>query len=182
MRYEIYLRLSEGTDPPTEGRLQEIFLGQGLAPAKGALGEIDLGQGKLRAEAYKEGDGIDFSLPLDMPDSEGDRAVQIIINVKEELAANLFDPQLGSLVTRADTERILQSWRETHAFHFGVTKTPGLGAGTPHPSYGMPTRIKLVLILGIGILASVFLFRTCFNHWMEKQMTPPPPITSDPDS
>ena len=179
MRYEIYLRMPEGTDPPTEERIREVLSGQDLTPAEDALGEIDLGQGKLRAEAYPEGDGIDFSFPLGLPDPEGDRAVQIIMNVKEELAANLFDPQLGSLVARADMERILRSWREAHAFHFGVAGTPGLGAGapsTPHPSSGIPTRIKLVLILGIGILAAVFLFRTCFNRWMEKQMDPPTPM------
>ena len=179
MRYELYLRMPEGTDPPTEEKIQAVLSGQGLLPAEGTLGEIELGQGVLRAEAYPDGDGIDFSFPLGLPDAEGDRAVQIILNAKEELVANLFDPQLGSLVARADMERILQSWREAHAFHFGVAGTPGLGGGipsSPHPSSGMPGRIKLVLILGISILVAVFLFRTCFNRWMEKQMDPPPPV------
>jgi hypothetical protein len=176
MRYEIYLRMPDGGDPPTPERIREVLAGQGLQPSEGALGEIDLGQGALRAEAYPQGEGIDFSFPLGLPDAEGDRAAQIIMNVKEELVANLFDPQLGSLVARADIERILQSWREAHAFHFGVAGTPGLGAGAPsvpHQSSGMPTRIKLVLILGISILVAVFLFRTCFNRWMERQMNPP---------
>jgi hypothetical protein len=179
MRYEIYLRLPEGGAAPTEERIQEVLSGQGLTPTGDALGEIDLGQGQLRAEAYARVAGVDFSFPLGLPDAEGDRAVQIIMNVKEELQANLFDPQLGSLVARADMERILHSWREAHAFHFGVAGTPGLGSGapsTPRHSSGMPTRIKLVLILGIGIIAAIFLFRTCFNRWMERQMDQPPPV------
>lgn len=178
MRYEIYLRMPEGSSPPTEERIHEVLSGQCLLPSAGALGEIDLGQGKLRAEAYPEGAGIDFSFPLGLPDAEGDRAVQIVMNVKEELVASLFDPQLGSLVARADLERILHSWRETHAFHFSVAGTPDLGSGapgTPRYSSGMPARIKLVLIMGIGIIAVVFIFRTCFNRWMERQMDPPPP-------
>jgi hypothetical protein len=183
MRYEIYLRMPEGADPPSPERIQEVLAGQGLTPAEGVLGQIDLGQGVLRAEEYADGEGdakgVDFSFPLGLPDAEGDRALQIIMNVKEELTANLFDPQLGSLVARADLERILQSWREAHAFHFGVAGTPGLGAGepsAPQKSSGMPARIKLVLILGIFILVAVFLFRTCFNRWMEKQMDQPPPV------
>lgn len=179
MRYEIYLRMPEGSEPPSPERIQEVLAGQDLTPSEGILGQIDLGQGILRAEAYTEGQGIDFSFPLGLPDAEGDRALQIIMNVKEELVATLFDPQLGSLVARSDLERILQAWREAHDFHFGVAGTPGLGAGapsTPQKSSGMPTRIKLVLILGIGILVAVFLFRTCFNRWMEKQMDQPPPV------
>jgi hypothetical protein len=179
MRYEIYLRMPEGADPPSQERIQEVLSSQGLAPAEGVLGQIDLGQGILRAENYPDGQGVDFSFPLGLPDAEGDRALQIIMNAKEELVATLFDPQLGSLVARSDLERILQSWREAHAFHFGVAGTPGLGAGapsTPKKSSGMPTRIKLVLILGISILVAVFLFRTCFNRWMEKQMDQPPPV------
>ena len=179
MRYEIYLRMPEGVDPPDQDRIAEVLSGQGLTPAEGVLGQIDLGQGVLRAEKYAEGDGVDFSFPLGLPDAEGDRALQIIINVKEELTANLFDPQLGSLVARSDLERILQSWKEAHAFHFGVAGTPGLGGGAPsapQKSSGMPTRIKLVLILGISILVAVFLFRTCFNRWMERQMDQPPPV------
>jgi hypothetical protein len=179
MRYEIYLRMPEGADPPSRERIQEVLSGQGLAPAEGVLGQIDLGQGILRAENYPDGEGVDFSFPLGLPDAEGDRALQIIMNAKEELVATLFDPQLGSLVARSDLERILQSWREAHDFHFGVAGTPGLGGGAPSapqkPS-GMPTRIKLVLILGISILVAVFLFRTCFNRWMEKQMDQPPPV------
>jgi hypothetical protein len=185
VRYELYLRRPAGSEPLTGNRAQNVLAGQGLLPSEGALGEIELGQGRLRAEAYAGGDGIDFSFPLGLPDAEGDRAVQIVMNVKEELQASLFDPQLGSLVARADLERILQSWREAHAFHFGVAGTPDLGPGapsTPQRSSGIPTRIKLVLILGIGILAAVFLFRTCFNRWMEKQMDPSPPIALDPDS
>jgi hypothetical protein len=185
MRYEIYLRMPEGAEPPSPEKIREVLSGQGLTPAEGVLGQIDLGQGVLRAEKYPDGAGVDFSFPLGLPDAEGDRALQIIMNVKEELAATLFDPQLGSLVARSDLERILQSWREAHAFHFGVAGTPGLGGGTPSApdkSSGMPTRIKLVLILGIGILVAVFLFRTCFNRWMEKQMNPPPPMYLDPES
>ena len=181
MRYEIYLRMPEGVDQPGPERIQKALAGQGLTPAEGVLGQIDLRQGILRAEKYADGDreGVDFSFPLGLPDSEGDRALQIIMNVKDELAANLYDPQLGSLVARSDLERILQAWREAHDFHFGVAGTPGLGAGAPsapQKSSGMPTRIKLVLILGISILVAVFLFRTRFNRWMEKQMNPPPPV------
>ena len=181
MRYEIYLRMPEGADAPGPERIAEALSGQGLTSSEGVLGQIDLGQGVLRAEKYADGDaeGVDFSFPLGLPDAEGDRALQIIMNVKEELAANLFDPQLGSLVARSDLERILLSWREAHAFHFGVAGTPGLGAGAPsapQKSSSMPTRIKLVLILGISILVAVFLFRTCFNRWMEKQMNQPPPV------
>jgi hypothetical protein len=179
MRYEIYLRMPEGAEPPGPERIQEVLSGQGLTPAEGVLGQINLGQGILRAEKYPEGEGVDFSFPLGLPDAEGDRALQIIMNVKEELTATLFDPQLGSLVARSDLERILQAWREAHAFHFGVAGTPGLGAGAPSAPQkrsGMPTRIKLVLILGISILVAVFLFRACFNRWMEKQMDQPPPV------
>jgi hypothetical protein len=179
MRYELYLRMPEGTDSPGQEKIQEVLAGQGLTPSEGVLGQIDLGQGILRAEKYPEGEGVDFSFPLGLPDAEGDRALQIIMNVKEELVANLFDPQLGSLVARADLERILQSWREAHDFHFGVAGTPGLGGGlpsSPDKSSGMPTRIKLVLILGVSILVAVFLFRACFNRWMEKQMDQPPPV------
>jgi hypothetical protein len=179
MRYEIYLRMPEGAEPPSVERIREVLSGQGLTPAEGFLGQIDLGQGVLRAEKYPDGDGVDFSFPLGLPDAEGDRALQIVMNVKEELTATLFDPQLGSLVARSDLERILQSWKEAHAFHFGVAGTPGLGGGvpsSPDKSSGMPTRIKLVLILGISILVAVFLFRTCFNRWMEKQMDQPPPV------
>ena len=179
MRYEIYLRMPDGADPPGQERIREVLTGQGLTAAEGILGQFDLGQGVLRAEKYADGEGVDFSFPLGLPDAEGDRALQIIMNVKEELAASLFDPQLGSLVARSDTERILQSWKEAHAFHFGVAGTPGLGAGAPsdpHKTSGMPTRIKLVLILGISIIVVIFLFRTCFNRWMEKQMNQPPPV------
>jgi hypothetical protein len=179
MRYEIYLRMPEGADPPGQERIQEVLAGQGLEAAEGVLGQLDLGQGVLRAEKYTDGEGVDFSFPLGLPDAEGDRALQIIMNVKEELSANLFDPQLGSLVVRADMERILQSWRSAHDFHFGVAGTPGLGGGapsSPQKSSGMPTRIKLVLILGITIIVVIFLFRTCFNRWMEKQMDQPPPV------
>jgi len=181
MRYEIYLRTPEGTEPSSPDKIQEVLAGQGLEPSEGVLGQVDLGQGVLRAEKYADGDaeGVDFSFPLGLPDAEGDRALQIIMNVKEELTATLFDPQLGSLVARSDLERILQSWREAHDFHFGVAGTPGLGGGgpsAPDKSSGMPTRIKLVLILGIGILVAVFLFRACFNRWMEKQMNPPAPV------
>ena len=42
--------------------------------------------------------------------------------------------------------------------------------------YGLVERCFAILILGIGILVAVFLFRTCFNRWMEKQMDPPPPM------
>jgi hypothetical protein len=184
MRYEIYLRFPEGSAPPTAERIQKALADQGLLPGEGVQGEIDLGQGKLRAESSAQGAGIDFSFPLGLPDDEGDRAVQIVMNLKEELQANLFDPQLGSLVARADTERILNSWRQAHAYHFGVAGTPDLGSGapsTPSHSSGMPTRIKLVLILGVGILAVIFIFRTCFNRWMERQMDPPPPTALDPD-
>jgi hypothetical protein len=198
VRYEIYLRMPEGSQPLVKEKAVEVLSKQGLETGGDALGKLDLGQGDLRAEAHTKSDwdaaessqettdrllGINFSFPLGLPDAEGDRAVQIILNAKEQLAASLFDPQLGTLVARADTERIIQSWRQSHEFHFSIAGTPGLGSSAPttsHPSSGIPTRIKIVLLLGICIVAAVFLLRNCLGRWMEKEMNPPAPIETNP--
>ena len=49
--------------------------------------------------------------------AEGDRAMQIIMNVKEDLAANLFDPQLGVAYHRR--------WEEVHLTREGTARATG---------------------------------------------------------
>jgi hypothetical protein len=167
-------------------------------PARGVL---DLGQGELQAEPFVKADqgeagpasdalpdridGINFSFPMGLPDAAGDRAIACVLAIKDAMVARLFDPQIGDLVSSGDHERIAQTWRQSHAFQFGVVGTPGLGGGPSLQSAtkeGMPPRFKIMIFVAVVFLLLFFMFRSCFKRWMDEQMDPPDPAAMDEPS
>lgn len=191
--YEIYLRTAEGDEPLNEQRVIDALRTADLEPAEGKLGLLELGHGRLTAEAYTGNDwdaaaateteqqdargqlyGINFSFPLGLPDAEGDTAVARILSVAAGLGVVAYDPQLGSQVTQADHERIIDAWRRSHDFHFDVAGNTDLGAGIPSRASPtrpvIPTRFKLMAVIALAILLVVLMVRSCVERWLEHDM------------
>jgi len=129
-------------------------------------------------------DGLNASFPLGLQDAQGDRAVAVVLLTAEQLGWVVFDPQLGRLVTKADHERILSSWRRAYEFHLGVVGAAELGAGAPAPSRPergtSSAKLKLILWIALGLIVASFIFRACFDSWIERQWNPPVPGQIEP--
>ncbi len=182
MRYELYIRISqmsESADRLSLERALTALSAAGFGEPDALPAEMDLGQGRLVAEAFaresggEDLDGINLSFPLGLEQAQGERAVTVVFALGRELGAEVFDPQLGSLVGASDHERIIGTWRRSYEFQSDVVGAVGLGHGAPAPLQEprglVPPRIKLVLFLGLVILVLVFMFRSCFANWMERQ-------------
>jgi hypothetical protein len=196
VRYELYIRLREGQDPLDLAKVQEALGHAKFEPAEGMLGKRALEHGELTAVAFTgsswdkvevaEGEdtpteslmGINFSFPLGLPDHEGERAIDRVMDVNDMLLTQMYDPQVGATVTRSDHDLISQAWRQSHEFHSGVAGTPGLGAGAPTFSVktrpGIPTRYKIMAAIAGAILLVVLMVRQCFKKWLDTSMYPEP--------
>ncbi len=196
--YEIYLRTDENMEPLTEERAVAALRASGFEPLDGRLGQLDLGHGKLVAAVYSGNDwdaaiasspvesvtatddsaapllGINLSFPLGLPDAEGDTAVGRALAVASALGVSAYDPQLGSLVSDADHERIVSAWRQSHDFQFDVAGNTDLGSGAPTPAYHsratIPSRYKLMAIIALAILLLIMMVRSCVERWIEHDM------------
>ncbi|MBW1871787.1 MAG: hypothetical protein JRJ19_06965 [Deltaproteobacteria bacterium] len=205
--YELYIKVGKDREPLSRKRVLEVLSSCQFEPAEGALGQIDLGHGKLKAVEHTGSDwdravetsdqdseqepadelkGVDFSFPFGLPDVEGELAITQILNVNELLLANLFDPQVGSLVTHSDHDRISQAWHESHEYHFGIAGTPGLGSGMPGYSPatqpGIPTKYKIMAVIAGAMLLVIMMVRSCLKRWLDTEMDPPPPISQSSDA
>jgi hypothetical protein len=174
----------------TQGLPAELDLGQGRLRFEAYRRTLEGGPagraptGEVPATETPAGeapalDGLNASFPLGLQDSQGDRATAAVLRVAEQLGWVMFDPQLGCLVTKADHGRILTAWRRAYEFHLGVVGAAELGAGAPAPAQpergGLSSKFKLVLWLALGLVMASFLFRACFDRWMERQWDPPVP-------
>ncbi|MBW1811678.1 MAG: hypothetical protein JRJ87_26050 [Deltaproteobacteria bacterium] len=205
--YELYIKVGEDREPLSRKKVLEVLSSCQFEPAEGVLGQIDLGHGKLKAVEHTGSDwdravetsdqdseqepadelkGVDFSFPFGLPDVEGELAITQILNVNELLLANLFDPQVGSLVTHSDHDRISQAWHESHEYHFGIAGTPGLGSGMPSYSPatqpGIPTKYKIMAVIAGAMLLVIMMVRSCLKRWLDTEMDPPPPISQSSDA
>jgi len=171
---------------------------------------LDLGHGKLAAAVYSGSDwdaaiaaapaeavttsddrampiaGINLFFPLGLPDAEGDTAVGRVLAVASALGVAAYDPQLGSLVSGADHERIVNAWRQSHDFQFDIAGNTDLGAGAPTPAYHsrttIPSRYKLMAIIALAILLVIMMVRSCVERWIEHDMYEAPETTDTPDT
>ncbi|HUT99810.1 MAG TPA: hypothetical protein VM425_00055 [Myxococcota bacterium] len=206
IRYEIYLRTDENMEPLTEQRAVPALRAAGFEPVEGKLGQLDLGHGKLAAAVYSGSDwdatpaeppttsddraipieGINLSFPLGLPDAEGDTAVGRMLAVASALGVAAYDPQLGSLVSGADHERIVNAWRQSHDFQFDIAGNTDLGTGAPTPAYHsrttIPSRYKLMAIIALAILLLIMMVRSCVERWIEHDMYEAPETTETPDA
>jgi hypothetical protein len=204
VRYELYLRLREGQDPLDPAKVQEALGHAKFEPAEGMLGRLTFDHGELQAVAFTgstweraevEDDedtpadslmGVNFSFPLGMPDHEGERAIDRVMDVNDMLLTQMYDPQVGRSVTRSDHDLISQAWRQSHEFHSGVAGTPGLGSGAPTFSYktrpAIPTRYKIMAAIAGAILLVILMVRQCFKKWLDTSMYPEPYQTAPKDA
>ncbi len=205
--YEQYLKVAEDHDPLSRKKVIEVLTSCQFEPADGVLGQIDLGHGILKAVEHTGSDwdqapqasdqdsekdpadvlkGVDFSFPFGLPDVEGELAITQILSVRELLLANLFDPQVGSLVTHSDHDRISQAWHESHEYHFGIAGTPGLGSGMPSYSPatqpGIPTKYKIMAVIAGAMLLVIMMVRSCVKRWLDTEMYSPAPVSQSKDA
>jgi hypothetical protein len=195
LRYELYIRMPEFADRlPPERAIAE--LGQAaFVPADVLPSELDLGQGKLLVEAFihpdraaqaAEGesslDGLNLGFDMGIDRDQGERAIGLTFDLADKLGAEVFDPQLGKMFNRSDQNRIVTAWRQSYAFQAGVVGAVGLGGGDPisieAPPGLLTPQIKLILILGVIILALVFVARSCFSSWLDEKFEVPAQVPS----
>ncbi|MBN2497022.1 MAG: hypothetical protein JXR96_20690 [Deltaproteobacteria bacterium] len=200
MRYELYLRLDAENKRLDRSALLEQLAGAGFDTSRDLPARAELGRETLRVEAVSADEEpapeapadagpqrLAFSFPMSVPATEGERAIGIVMDVSEALGGELFDPQLGRLVRRADQDAICAAWRSSYEFHSGVSGSVSFQASPPVSSApqdeSFTSRYKWLIVLAIALFFGILLFRSCFKSWLDQAMVPPTPtsIPAEPE-
>ncbi|MCD6499177.1 MAG: hypothetical protein J7M25_12875 [Deltaproteobacteria bacterium] len=116
-------------------------------------------------DAEPKRSGLDFDLPQGLLDSQAESAILFVLNFAVSADLEVFDPQLGRLVTSADSSLILVRWREQNAYLLHTVGSDGdtTGGGAYYPDF--PHQMKPVtifwLIVGGLFLLFALLSRVC---------------------
>lgn len=203
MRYELLIRPIQAATRFAPEAIREALAAAELG-AEGVLpAEVDLGSGKVVVEGFeregggKDGhghhqdkddhaqegawEGLNLSFPMGLQSAEGDRAVGMAFGLAQALGAQVYDPQVGRVVTPSDHERILATWRRSWAFQADVVGAVDLGSGDPgqpEPAPGfLGGRTGLALTIIFFLLLLVYLVRACAAGDDDPRPTlPHPPV------
>jgi len=186
VRYELNLR---ATSEPGAGRerLRAALARRDFIETAADRFELSLPGGALRVapegpsgwdalEQARAAAGFVVDFPMGLSDADGRKAIDTAFSLAGECGFELFDPQLGQCLADKDRERVVESWRRSHSFHFEVAGRTDLGVdlpSAPAPQRHSSARLKILLaLLGLGVLA-VLLLRSCLGQLLDQAMNPP---------